>query len=160
MVTTGPATAGAEVGIAASPEAVYALITDLPTLATLAEETHAMEWVSGDAPIAGAVFKGHNRNGAKKWTTTCTVTTAEPGRTFAFDVKSTGLPIAHWRYDITTTADGGCTVTERTWDRRPGWFKPLAKLATGVSDRDAANAKHIKATLARLKSRAESGITG
>ncbi|GAS99323.1 polyketide cyclase/dehydrase and lipid transport [Mycolicibacterium canariasense] len=155
MVTTGPATAGADVSIAASPEAVYALITDLATLATLAEETHAMEWLSGDAAVAGAVFKGHNRNGAKKWTTKCTVTTAEPGRTFAFDVKSTGLPIAHWRYDITAADDGGCTVTERTWDRRPGWFKPLAGLATGVSDRDAANAEHIKATLARLKAKAE-----
>jgi hypothetical protein len=156
MVTSGPPTASAEVSIAAAPDAVYALITDLPTLATLAEETHAMEWVSGDAAAAGAVFKGHNRNGSKTWTTKCTVTAAEPGRAFAFDVRSTGLPIAHWRYDIAAAGDGGCTVTERTWDRRPGWFKPLAGLATGISDRDAANAEHIKATLARLKAKAES----
>ncbi|MCV7253564.1 SRPBCC family protein [Mycobacterium hackensackense] len=154
METSGPAAAGADVTIAASPEAVYALITDLQTMATLAEETHAMEWVTGNAAAPGAVFKGHNRNGSKKWTTKCTVTAAEPGRTFAFDVKSTGLPIAHWRYDITAT-DGGCTVTEQTWDRRPGWFKPFAGLATGVSDRDTANAEHIKVTLARLKAKAE-----
>ncbi|MGJ6121280.1 SRPBCC family protein [Mycolicibacterium sp. Y3] len=154
MGTSAPAAASADVTIAASPEAVYALITDLQTMATLAEETHAMEWVTGNAAAPGAVFKGHNRNGTKKWTTKCTVTAAEPGRTFAFDVKSTGLPIAHWRYDITAT-DGGCTVTEQTWDRRPGWFKPLAGLATGVSDRDTANAEHIKVTLARLKAKAE-----
>ncbi len=154
MGTSAPAAASADVTIAASPEAVYALITDLQTMATLAEETHAMEWVTGNAAAPGAVFKGHNRNGSKKWTTKCTVTAAEPGRTFAFDVKSTGLPIAHWRYDITAT-DGGCTVTEQTWDRRPGWFKPLAGLATGVSDRDTANAEHIKVTLARLKAKAE-----
>lgn len=154
MRTSAPAAASADVTIAASPEAVYALITDLQTMATLAEETHAMEWVTGNAAAPGAVFKGHNRNGSKKWTTKCTVTAAEPGRTFAFDVKSTGLPIAHWRYDITAT-DGGCTVTEQTWDRRPGWFKPLAGLATGVSNRDTANAEHIKVTLARLKAKAE-----
>ncbi|MCV7355551.1 SRPBCC family protein [Mycolicibacterium fluoranthenivorans] len=154
MGTSAPAAASADVTIAASPEAVYALITDLQTMATLAEETHAMEWVTGNAAAPGAVFKGHNRNGSKKWTTKCTVTAAEPGRTFAFDVKSTGLPIAHWRYDITAT-DGGCTVTEQTWDRRPGWFKPLAGLATGVSNRDTANAEHIKVTLARLKAKAE-----
>jgi hypothetical protein len=152
---TAPA-AGADVTIAASPEAVYALITDLSTLAALAEETDAMEWVTGNAVAPGAVFKGHNRNGSKKWTTKCTVTAAEPGRAFAFDVKSTGLPIAHWRYDISAT-EGGCTVTEQTWDRRPGWFKPLAGLATGISDRDSANAEHIKVTLQRLKARAESG---
>ena len=155
MTEHTPPAAGADVTIAASPEAVYALITDLPTLAALAEETDAMEWVTGHAVAPGAVFKGHNRNGSKKWTTKCTVTAAEPGRAFAFDVKSTGLPIAHWRYDISAT-EGGCTVTEQTWDRRPGWFKPLAGLATGISDRESANAEHIKLTLARLKTKAES----
>ncbi|MHA3018740.1 SRPBCC family protein [Mycobacterium sp. BMJ-28] len=155
MATSGPAAASAEVTIAAPPDAVYALITDLQAMAALAEETHAMEWVAGAAAAPGAVFKGHNRNGSKTWTTKCTVTAAEPGRTFAFDVRSTGLPIAHWRYDIVAT-DGGCTVTEQTWDHRPGWFKPLAGLATGISDRTSANAEHIKLTLARLKATAES----
>jgi hypothetical protein len=155
MRTSGPAAAGADVTIAASPDAIYALITNLTTLAELAEETHTMEWVSGTAATPGAVFKGHNRNGSKSWTTKCTVTAAEPGRVFAFDVRSTGMPIAHWRYDIAVT-EGGCTVTEQTWDHRPGWFKPLAGLATGVSDRDTANADHIKVTLQRLKTKAES----
>lgn len=62
--------------------------------------------------------------------------------------------IAHWRYDIVAT-EGGCTVTESVWDRRPGWFKKFAGLATGVSDRDNANAEHIRLTLRRLKERAE-----
>ena len=46
--------------IAATPEAVYSLITDLPTLAELAEEATAMEWHKGDCVECGAVFKGHN----------------------------------------------------------------------------------------------------
>ncbi|AIY48879.1 MULTISPECIES: SRPBCC family protein [Mycolicibacterium] len=144
----------ATVSIAADPEAVYALITDLPTLASLAEEAHAMEWQKGNSATPGSVFKGHNRNGSKAWSTTCTVTDAEPGKTFAFDVKSLVFPVAHWRYDI-TAAEGGCTVTESTWDRRAGWFKKVAGLATGVSDRDSANAEHIQLTLQRLKQRAE-----
>ena len=90
------------------------------------------------------MFKGHNRNGSKKWTTTCTVTDAEPGRVFAFDVKSLVVPVAHWRYDI-EPVDGGCTVTEQTWDRRPGWFRKPAGMATGVKDRPTANAKNIEA---------------
>ncbi len=65
MGTSAPAAASADVTIAASPEAVYALITDLQTMATLAEETHAMEWVTGNAAAPGAVFKGHNRNGRR-----------------------------------------------------------------------------------------------
>jgi hypothetical protein len=142
------------VTIAAAPEAVYALITDLPTLATLAEEADAMKWHQGDGATPGAVFKGHNSNGGRTWTTTCTVTHAEPGRTFGFDVKSLVIPVAHWRYDIAPT-DGGCTVTEQTWDQRPGWFRKVAGLATGVADRDSANAKHIRLTLERLKAKAE-----
>ncbi|MGV0743250.1 SRPBCC family protein [Mycolicibacterium sp. XJ870] len=144
----------ASVSISADPAAVYALITDLPTLSSLAEEAHAMEWQKGTSATPGSVFKGQNRNGSKSWSTTCTVTDAEPGKTFAFDVKTLVLPVAHWRYDI-APAENGCTVTESTWDRRAGWFKALAGRATGVSDRNTANAEHIKLTLQRLKERAE-----
>lgn len=154
MTQSGPATAEATVTIAATPAAVYALITDLQTLAELAEEADAMAWQKGGSCTPGAVFKGQNSNGGKKWTTTCTVTDAEPSRTFAFDVKSLVIPVAHWRYDI-AAADGGCTVTERTWDKRPGWFKGAAGMATGVKDRDSANADHIRVTLERLKAKAE-----
>lgn len=155
MSEHGPASAEASTSIAADPAAVYALITDLPTLGSLAEEADRMEWRKGDRVAVGAVFRGHNRNRGKEWTTTCTVTDAEPGRTFAFDVKSFVIPVAHWRYDITPT-DSGCTVTERTWDRRPGWFKTVAGMVIGVRDRDTANAEHIKLTLKRLKAKAES----
>jgi hypothetical protein len=112
-------TAGAEVTIDADPAAVYSLITDLATLASLADEIATMEWRKGTSARPGAVFKGHNRNGGRQWATTC-------------------------------------TVTERTWDQRPGWFKKPAGLTTGVPDRAAANAEHIKATLDRLKEKAES----
>jgi hypothetical protein len=133
---------------------VFQLITDLPTLASLAEEAQAMEWRKGDAVRPGAVFKGHNRNGFFRWSTTCTVTDAEPGSAFAFDVNYVGLPIARWRYDI--VPDGaGCRVTERTWDRRPGWFSKTAWVGTGVRDRTAANAEHIRLTLQRLKEKAQ-----
>jgi hypothetical protein len=150
----GDPSARASVEVAADAAAVYALITDLDTLAELAEETTRMRWVDGGAARAGAVFRGSNRNGWRRWTTTCTVTDAEPGRRFAFDVTHTGVPISRWAYEITPTEDG-CEVTESTWDRRPGWFRPLAKLATGVDDRGGTNAQHIEATLRRLKSRAE-----
>lgn len=146
--------ATATVHIDAGPDVVYALITDLPTLAALAEETVAMQWRKGDSARPGAVFVGRNENGSRRWSTTCTVTDAEPAQVFAFDVRHTILPIARWSYDI--VAEGsGCRVTESTWDRRPGWFRKLAGRATGVPDRAAANAEHIRLTLQRLKERAE-----
>ncbi len=54
MTDQAPASAQAEVTIAADADAVYRLITDLPTLASLAEETHAMEWHRGEAAKAEA----------------------------------------------------------------------------------------------------------
>jgi Polyketide cyclase / dehydrase and lipid transport len=159
---TDPVTATVEID--ARPEVVYGLITDLPTLASLAEEAVAMEWCKGDPKdgpkdgivAKGAVFVGHNENSGRRWTTKCTVTDAEPGHVFAFDVRHTVFPIARWQYDI-VAADGGCRVTESTWDRRPGWFRKLAGRATGVTDRVAANTEHIRLTLQRLKQRAETG---
>lgn len=154
--STSPDACGS-VTIAADPSRVYALITDLATLASLAEEAHEMRWRKGHAAAPGAVFTGRNRNGSRTWTTKCTVRTADPGRAFAFDVHSAGIvPIAHWRYDI-EPVDGGCTVTESTWDRRPRWLLKPAAMATGVSDRTGANNEHIEHTLRRLKQRAEAG---
>lgn len=155
MTELGQADVEASVDIAADADAVYALIADLPTMAQVVAETTSMEWVKGDVAAPGAKFKGTNRHGTKSWTTACTVTDAEPGSAFAFDVRSAVVPVAHWRYDIESTGDGACRVTERTWDRRPGWFRIPAGWATGVKDRKSANVEHIAQTLQRLKQVAE-----
>lgn len=153
-MSSSDARASIDIDIAAPPEAVYSLVTDLAVLAELADETASMRWARGDAAAVGAVFRGANRNGWRRWTTTCTVTAADPGRHFAFDVSHTRLPVAHWSYDFRSRGEG-CVVTESTRDRRPRWFAALSPLATGVSDRGGANQAHIEATLRRLKARAE-----
>lgn len=142
------------VEIKASPATVYALITDLDAMSEIAEETAAMRWSKGTAAAPGAVFKGTNRNGWRRWTTKCTITDAKPGETFAFNVSHTGVPVSRWQYDIAPAGEG-CSVTESTWDRRPGWYKTPAGLVTGIMNRAGANSDHIQATLQRLKARAE-----
>ncbi|MBS9534807.1 SRPBCC family protein [Mycobacterium sp. M1] len=153
MADTTP-TATGTVQINAAPEAVYTLITDLAALADCAEENVGMDWRKGDSALPGAVFVGHNRNGGRRWSTTCTITDADPGKAFAFDVRSAVIPVARWEYRITPTG-GGCQVTESMWDRRPGWFVGIAGLVTGVKDRPTVNAEHIRLTLERVKQRAE-----
>jgi hypothetical protein len=142
------------VSVAAPADTVYRLVTDLESLARVAEETGSMRWIKGTKAEPGAVFKGTNRNGRHRWTTTCAVTDAEAGHRFAFEVSHTGIPVARWQYDIETTA-AGCTVTESTWDRRPRWFARVSVLGTGVADRAGANARHIESTLRRIKQLAE-----
>jgi uncharacterized protein YndB with AHSA1/START domain len=153
-MTNAQPDATSSVTIQAPPEAVYALITDLNAMSEIAEETAVMRWRKGGAAAPGAVFKGTNRNGWRRWTTTCRVTDAEPGRRFAFNVSHAGVPIARWQYDI-AAGNGGCTVTESTWDRRPPLYGPIAGFVTGTPNRGELNASHIQTTLQRLKARAE-----
>ncbi len=144
-----------ETVVNASPEAVYGLLADLPTLAQLGEEIAEMRWVKGDSAQVGNVFHGENRNGRHRWVTKCTITDATAGRALAWDVSSLKQPVAHWRYDITPTADGGCRVVESWWDRRSRLLQATVHLVTGVRDRVGANAEHMRVTLDRLKVRAE-----
>ncbi len=83
-----------------------------------------------------------------------TVVDAEPGRRFSFRVTAFGLKIADWAYDFEPTPTG-CRVTETWTDLRPGWFKPIAGVATGVADRESHNRAGAEETLERLAAAAE-----
>ena len=145
------------VDVHAPAEAVWAIVSDLPGMGTLSPESTGGRWADGTtSPAVGAVFRGTNASGSRTWSTRSTVVDSEPGRRFAFDVSSVGLPVARWSYDFVSTADG-CQVTE-TWQDRRGRLVALGgRLLTGVQDRTAFTATSIEQTLARLKDRAESG---
>lgn len=135
--------------IDASPEAVWTAVTDLATIRTRSPETFAARWTRGDGPVASARFRGWNRNGPFVWATTCTVTEAEPGASFAFDVTFLGMAGALWRWDV--QPDGaGSRVTLSTWDRREGLMRVLGTAGTGVKDRTSHNQVGIEETLRRL----------
>lgn len=146
--------ASAHIDVAASPQRVFDLVSDLRRLGGVAEEYSGGRWRGATGPSVGARFRGVNRRGRRVWPTVSTVTDCSASR-FAFEVRSLGLPVARWQYDIEPTASG-CRVTESTWDRRPGWYKPITMLATGVRDRAVTNQRNIEATLERLKRAAES----
>jgi hypothetical protein len=153
-MTNPDPSAASSIEIAASPATVYGLITDLAAMSEIAEETAVMRWSKGDSAAPGAVFKGTNRKGWRRWTTKCTVTDAAPAERFAFNVSHAGVPVSRWQYEIAPMAEG-CTVTESTWDQRPKWYVKPSAFVTASKDRAAINAGHIQATLQRLKTRAE-----
>jgi uncharacterized protein YndB with AHSA1/START domain len=146
------------VTISASPAEVYRLISDPTVMVDFAEEVFRVRWLRGStAGIVGARFRGVNRNGWRRWWTTCTVTEAEPPRRFAYTVRTPFMvPISRWQYDIEPAADG-CTVTESSWLRVPPWFVPIAIWITGEPDRAGLNRANIATTLQRLKSHFEHG---
>jgi len=94
--------------IAASPEAVWELVTDINLPARFSSEFTGAEWVGGaHGAVLGACFEGHNHHDAiGTWTTTSTVVECEPGRTFAWAVGDAGKPSATWRFDLAPDGDG------------------------------------------------------
>lgn len=149
------ATAEASIDIDAPPELVYDLIADVTAMPEWAVETDRCRWLGGaSGPAVGARFRGRNRHRGRRWSTTCTVTAAEPGRRFAFDVGGLGLRTAQWEYVIEPRG-GGCRVTESTRPLVPAAVVKASNWLLGVRDRNAHNRANIERTLAGLKRHAE-----
>jgi uncharacterized protein YndB with AHSA1/START domain len=142
--------------IKAAPDVLWAMVSDVTRMGEWSPETVGCEWV-GDRkePVAGARFKGRNQSGWRKWSTTCEVVEAAPGKSFVFEVKSGPLGISRWEYSF-EPADGGTRVTESWTDRRPKVLELISRPVMGISDRPAHNRKTMEATLERLATAAES----
>ena len=136
--------------IAASPEAVYAAISDVTRMGEWSEECVACEWHEGvDGPAVGATFDGHNRHGDKEWTSQGKVIEATPGKAFAFECSMMDFHYSTWGYRIEPTGSG-CRVTEWSEDLRPESVMELSKQISGVEDRTERNRRTMSGTLERL----------
>jgi uncharacterized protein YndB with AHSA1/START domain len=134
----------------ASAEAVYAAISDVTRMGEWSEECQACEWHEGfDAPVVGATFDGHNRNGEHEWTTQGKVVEADPGRAFAFECSMAEFHYSTWGYRIEPT-EAGCRVTEWNEDLRPESALEFSKQLSGIGDRTARNRQTMGGTLDRL----------
>jgi uncharacterized protein YndB with AHSA1/START domain len=141
----------------APANAVWALIADPTRMGEWSPECQRVNWKRGTTkPAVGALFRGRNRNGWRRWSTDGTVLTYEPGRGLSWEVSFGPLKIARWAYRIEPDPDGhGCTVVESFLDLRTPVMKSLGPLARGVSDVEPHNRAGMETTLARIKAVAE-----
>lgn len=140
--------------MAAPAGRVWGLVSNLPDMGAYSPENNGGRWQDGSGAQVGAVFRGRNSTGRRRWSTRSVVTRWDPEVALAFDVSAGGLPVAAWSYELAPTA-GGCAVTETWQDRRGTAMRILGRLTTGVSDRESFTASSIEQTLQRLKARAE-----
>ena len=141
--------------IAAPPEQVWSLVSDVTRMGEWSPETSTCKWMGGaDAVEVGRKFKGTNELGKKRWSTICTVTAAERGRVFSFRVTAGPLQVADWTYEFESTATG-CKVRETWTDRRGKIVALLGKPISGVADRAEHNKAGMVATLDGLATVAE-----
>jgi hypothetical protein len=137
------------------PGRAYDVVAGVRAMARWSPECFGV-WVYRRAGGRPDRFVGFNRRKGYVWFTTCRVVTAEPGREFAFDVTTFGMPVSRWGYRFTPVADG-TEVTEYWLDRRGRGANALGRVFTGrvARQRPEINRAGMRATLARLKAELE-----
>jgi len=141
----------------ATPEQVWALVTDIGRTGEWSPVCTSCAWDAEDAatdgPRVGDRFTGRNEHEGRVWETRSRVVAAEPGRTFAWEV---GDGWVRWGYELAPADDGsGTDLTER-WEFTPAGLEMFEKrygadAEAQVRDRAAQAHAGIPATLAALK---------
>lgn len=94
--------------IAAPPERVWELVSDIGLIPRTSPELQSVEWLDGrSGPGLGARFAGHNKHEVfGEWSTVSVVVEYEPPRVFAWAVGDPDCPSAIWRFSLESQADG------------------------------------------------------
>lgn len=145
------------VSMAASPEQVWDLITDVRNIGKFSPEVFEAEWLDGaTGPALGARFRGHvrrNEIGPVYWTT-CRVTACEPGREFGFEVLLGDRAVNNWHYRL-SPAGAGTDVTESFRLSQSPLMAVYSVL--GGQLRRRRNLRDMRKTLERIKAAVEGG---
>lgn len=141
--------------IDAPAERLYDIVSDVTRMGRLSPECTGGKWIGkAKGPAVDARFRGRNRRGLARWSTTNRVVEANRGREFAFDTLQSG---ARWRYRFEPT-EAGTIVTEshEMFRRRPAIAWVYATLVLGgAKDHDDEVRAGMRTSLERLKAVAE-----
>jgi uncharacterized protein YndB with AHSA1/START domain len=144
------------VHMAATPERIWDLVSDVTLIGRYSPETFEAEWLDGaTGPAVGAKFRGHvkrNGKGPIYWTT-CTVIASDPGREFAFGVGPSDKPLNVWRYTLEPAGDGQTDVTESFDLAKTPWLRLYWALLGWARGRT--NRNGMRTTLERIKAEVE-----
>jgi uncharacterized protein YndB with AHSA1/START domain len=143
--------------IAASPDVVFDLVSDVTRIGEWSPECHGADW-QDDRRGLDARFRGHNRSGRNAWSRVCEVVAYEPGSEFAYRTVpgfrfGPSADSSVWGFVIVPTATG-CRVTQSLEPVKlpQAWFRPFIRrfMAQHLDMRD-----QMRVTLMALKATAE-----
>ena len=105
----------AEVVVRATPERVWQVLTEFGRMPQWSPELVRMVPMRRGGLRLGQSYLGVNRRGAVVWPTRSVIAVLEPGRTVAWDTRSSG---ARWIYDLEPHEDGTRVTVTRPVPRR------------------------------------------
>ncbi|MFI5932110.1 SRPBCC family protein [Actinoplanes sp. NPDC051494] len=132
----------ADIHVNATPDDVYAVVSDLPRCGEWSSECTGGSWVDGTPATVGAVFRGENLRTDDvvswapvvrgTWRTESEIIAAEPGRAIRWAVRdSTGrAQDSVWSYEI-EPADGGSLLVHHFRMGTP--TEGIGKITAGMS---------------------------
>jgi hypothetical protein len=97
--------------VAATPAAVYDLISDVSRIAAWSPNADDVAYDDGAGAWVGAWFSGRNRKAEATWTTRSQVSHAEPGSAFGFVVGGLENGIVGWLWTFSPSGTG-CEVRQ------------------------------------------------
>lgn len=147
-----------DIHVDAPPDRVWSVVAKLDRMGEWSPECYRVTWLDGATSPArtGARFKGRNRWGPVRWSMTCEVQTAEPGREISWSTVQRGRELVHWRYRF--DPDGSGTKVTESFDVK--WLPPGARFFEDVLmvNRDQQRETAMRATLERIKTVAEANF--
>ncbi|MEX2100842.1 MAG: SRPBCC family protein [Acidimicrobiia bacterium] len=160
MVDLSEFTASGTMVIAADPETLYDMVSDVTRMGEWSPACQSCAWDAesldgGDRPAVGSWFTGKNKLGDFEYETRCEVTVADRGKEFTWVVGGAEEGAAQWRYTF-AAVDGGTEVEESSaLLRLSGFFTDMPE--DRLREIVARNQAGIRTTLENLKAAAEEG---
>lgn len=145
--------------IHASPEDIYAIVSDITRTPELSPEIIRARWIrNATGPEVEARFLAVNSlGGIWKWPNFPVVISAEPGREFAISRTEPFFGTLEWRYQFLPQEEGSTLVRESYTVTRPltrvAWF--ILEKLIGSTDRAGELRIGMATTLGRLAELAE-----
>ncbi len=147
-----PITASVEVD--ASPDTVWAVVSDVTRMPEWSPELRRLFVVGSKEPRVGMLLVGVNRRGYAVWPTTSKVVRFEPGRAVAWRTRESG---ATWTYELEPTSTGTRITGRRDLPAFTRGTSLMAPVIGGAERHDQELADGIRTTLERIKATIEAG---
>ena len=122
-----PRTGELDAVVAATPEEVYAVVSDVTRIAEWSHECKGAAWLDGaTGPALGARFRGTNKVDLFGCSRICTITDLEPGRAFGYRTSGGRPPDSTaWSFEFQPHPDGTRVVQRYEVLRFARWIELL-----------------------------------